>query len=192
MRIFRWFGWCLLVVSMIGFFITLIPVPREEFTIPFTAGHSQGRLVLTYLHWLKTGDQAKIGLSVDFPEDYSDLNEQGRIDLVSRLEIGISDVTPQGDGHVAILPSNPVTLEWLVRPATAGVSSGTLWLFQQTEYDDKVLILARKIDLISKDFLGYSYRKARVGFLIGFISGLILVLSGYLFSFGMQPVKNSQ
>jgi hypothetical protein len=165
-------------VALLGILFTSWPVPDQEFVIPFDTGDAtQGILSLSVPTWLKIGDTAEIRLQVEFAQGMSNLDENGRIDLVSRLELGFIEFTPQGEGHVSIGPGSPVTMVWKLQPSYESDYSGTVWLFQQLSGQESQLILAKRIDLSAKRFMGFSYLTARFIFIgllfVGIFFGLV-------------------
>ena len=175
MRWYHVFGLFMAALSITGIFFTSWPVPVQTVTIPFSEGKNpRGILTLFLPEALHVGDEAVVSLQIDFPFVQANEVELRKIELSSRLEIGMIELSPKGEGHVLVDPDKSSNFTWRIRPARVGNYSGRLWLFSKETGQETSLILAREISLDSKSFLGMSYRITRMTSIFGAAIGLIL------------------
>jgi len=178
MKWIRYFGAALFFLSAIGLILISWPVPETRTEIPLTIGNvTQGKMILTLPEYLRAGETREISLRIEYIPFVNEEDRDTQIKLVNRLEIGSLSVTPKGEGHTLVNPDSVAIFVWKVRCDTVGSNSGLVWLFEEGSDGERFLLLGRKIELLTKNFLGMTFRIARALFIGGAAIGLILFLS---------------
>ncbi len=180
----RWFsrlGFVTICLAVLGLIISAWPVVSHSDVIPFTLEDGRsGELTLVAPEWLKVGDVAKVELHITFDQQ---ANDPIRLELSSRLEIGLLELSPKGESTVLINPDKPLTMLWKLHPSTKQEYHGDLWLLRQTKNGDHELILAREMIFESRKILGLDYSTFRwIGVSLLAAGGLLIapVLGGII------------
>lgn len=170
-------GTILAGLSAVGLICISYPVPENTISIPLKLNEvTQGELLLTTPSWIKMGDQSEVSLQVSYDPDVKMEEAPQKLGLISQLEIGFVEVSPQGQGHVSVSQGNTIILIWQLKPLVEADFSGMVWLFEQQTDGKKQLILGKSIKFQSRKFLGLSYKTARIISFCGIVIGIILFI----------------
>lgn len=174
MKWYGWLGFFLTGIGTLGLAVTTLPASGHLDQISFSSQSGiTGTLQVTQTDKVRLGDKTEIRLQIKIDQTQNSAN---LITFQSKLELDNMEVKPRGMGTILVDPTKPVELGWRINPHQAGETSGTLWLFVNTD-GDKELILARPIQLTSKTILGFSSTPIKVFSCISLISGIVIILS---------------
>ncbi|PKN99095.1 MAG: hypothetical protein CVU42_09525 [Chloroflexi bacterium HGW-Chloroflexi-4] len=165
-------GTTLLSFALICLVVLFWPTQNLSTLISFSIPDDlSGTLELIQSNRVLLGEKTEISLKVTIIGD-----QQGRqvLKLFNELELDNLEVTPKGEGIVIVVPSKPLVFKWTTIPLKAGTTSGTLWLFSESVYGDKDLILARPIRIETKTFLGFSSLSAKIFSLVILVIGVLI------------------
>jgi hypothetical protein len=130
------------------------------------------KITLTYPRRIYLGQSAKVSVEVVMLEENQAM---APIILVARLEGNIGAVSPLGEIQAVIQPGKPMAVTWKFRPFRSDIYPVTIWLSAR-EASGEQLLLARDIEIESRDFLSTRVENIRVaaGLLMGVGIGIIL------------------
>jgi hypothetical protein len=189
---------------------TSLPAPTQEAAPTSLPGIPEQRLLV--LEWpskIRVGDADIIRLSLEMdergnltptayyegnqvlskPVEIPNLYATHNILAEATLEMAGMEYRPRGDISEALLPGQPVTFVWSVRPPEIGRYRGTVWLHlrfipRQEGQETRTVLSAQLIEIEAVNFLGLGGAMARllgsVGVVIGSVLGLDNLIPWFL------------
>ncbi|MBN2550589.1 MAG: hypothetical protein JXB15_15600 [Anaerolineales bacterium] len=111
----------------------------------------------------------------------------------ARLDLAGLEVAPGGDIAEALLPGQPVSFAWSIRPTDPGAYQGTVWLhlrFLPRSGGDETrrVLSAQRIEIQAVNFLGLGGSAARVLGSVGTVVGSVFGLDN-LVGWGWQLIR---
>ena len=98
--------------------------------------------------------------------------------FAARLEMGALETTPKGIVEHTVKTNGAATFSWQVRPYTAGVTPGILWLYTVDDNGNETAIFAQEFEFSASDFLGLPPNLFRLLALAALLAAVMI----YLFS----------
>jgi hypothetical protein len=185
---------------------TSLPVPTQQpTTVPPPAIPEQRLLILEWPSKIHVGDAEIVRLSLEMdtegkltptayiessqvqskPVEIPNLYTTHTIIAEASLEIAGMEYRPSGEVSEALLPGQPVTFVWSVRPAEIGRYRGTVWLHlrfipRQGGQETRTVLSAQLIEIEAVNFLGLGGATARVLGGVGVVIGSVLGLDNLI------------
>jgi hypothetical protein len=183
-----------------------LPAPTQEAApAPLPAIPEQRLLVLEWPSKIRVGDADIIRLSLEMdtqgnltptayfegnqvqskPVEIPNLYATHTILAEASLEMAGMEYRPSGDISEALLPGQPVTFVWSVRPPEIRRYRGTIWLHlrfipRQGGQETRSVLSAQLIEIEAVNFLGLGGATARVLGSVGVVVGSVLGLDNLI------------